>query len=80
MWAVEVRDGPAFIGFVGLGFVDADYPFGPAVEVGWRLAHRFWGYGYATEAARASLGFGFSVLGLEQIVSFTAPPTAGREP
>ena len=81
MWAVEVKNGPAFIGFVGLGFIDVAYPFGPAVEVGWRLAHRFWGYGYATEAARASLGFGFraSRLGGDRVLHRARqPPVAER--
>jgi RimJ/RimL family protein N-acetyltransferase len=41
------------------------------VEVGWRLAADAWGYGYATEAARAALAFGFEQIGLAEIVSFT---------
>ena len=48
-------------------------PFAPAVEVGWRLARAYWGRGYATEAARASLDDGFSRLALDRIVSFTVP-------
>jgi RimJ/RimL family protein N-acetyltransferase len=36
------------------------------------LAKQYWGQGYATEAARASLAFGFDVLNLPEIVSFTA--------
>ena len=44
----------------------------PAVEVGWRLARSAWGHGFATEAAEASLEYGFVALGLEEIVSFTA--------
>jgi RimJ/RimL family protein N-acetyltransferase len=42
------------------------------VEVGWRLAAKYWGRGYATEAARESLRVGFEILGLPEIVSFTA--------
>jgi RimJ/RimL family protein N-acetyltransferase len=41
------------------------------VEIGWRLATRFWNQGLATEGARAVLRFGFVTLGLEEIVSFT---------
>jgi RimJ/RimL family protein N-acetyltransferase len=48
-------------------------PFQPCVEIGWRLAAEHWGRGYATEGARAALAFGFETLGLEEIVSFTAP-------
>jgi len=43
----------------------------PCVEVGWRLARAAWGQGYATEAARDGLRFGFEARGLEEIVSFT---------
>jgi RimJ/RimL family protein N-acetyltransferase len=43
------------------------------VEVGWRLARAHWGKGYATEAARAALAFGFEQVGLNEIVSFTVP-------
>lgn len=73
LWAVEVSDGAPFIGFVGLHHVPFEAPFTPAVEVGWRLARGHWGKGYATEAARASLRFGFEHLGLDEIVSFTVP-------
>jgi RimJ/RimL family protein N-acetyltransferase len=71
-WAVEERSGGAFIGFVGLHAVPTTLAFSPAVEVGWRLAEPFWGHGYATEAGRASLRFGFETLGLDEIVSMTA--------
>jgi RimJ/RimL family protein N-acetyltransferase len=40
------------------------------VEIGWRLARHHWGKGYATEAALASLDFGFDVVGRDRIVSF----------
>jgi RimJ/RimL family protein N-acetyltransferase len=43
------------------------------VEVGWRLAKTSWGQGFATEAARAALAFGFEKAGLNEIVSFTVP-------
>lgn len=45
--------------------------FTPCVEIGWRLAAEHWGRGYATEAAREVLAYGFATLGLEEIVSFT---------
>jgi RimJ/RimL family protein N-acetyltransferase len=72
LWAVEVCDVAPFIGFVGLTEPSFEAHFTPCVEIGWRLARNFWGNGYATEAARAALDFGFRRLGLEQIVSFTA--------
>ncbi len=38
----------------------------------WRLGVEFWGNGYATEAARAALQYGFGELALDEIVSFTS--------
>ena len=71
-WAVERRDDGMFLGFVGLSPVGADLPFAPAVEVACRLQRSAWGQGYATEAALGALAFGFTQLGLMDIVSFTA--------
>ena len=73
LWAVEVVDGAPFIGFIGLSVPRFETHFTPCVEVGWRLSRENWGYGYATEGALASLAFGFDTLGLDEIVSFTAP-------
>jgi RimJ/RimL family protein N-acetyltransferase len=42
------------------------------VEIGWRPARETWGHGYATEAARSCLAFGFDRLGLTEILSITA--------
>jgi RimJ/RimL family protein N-acetyltransferase len=71
LWALEVADTGEFIGFTGLSVVRFDAPFGPAVEVGWRLARNAWGHGYASEAARRSLEYGFTDADLPEIVSFT---------
>lgn len=71
-WAVELKETNAFIGCVGLYIPTADLPFQPCVEIGWRLASKYWGKGYATEAAQVSLRVGFEVLRLKEIVSFTA--------
>jgi RimJ/RimL family protein N-acetyltransferase len=73
LWAVEERESGGLAGFVGLSVPAFEAPFTPCVEVGWRLARSFWGRGYATEAARAALRFGFEELGLDEIVSFTVP-------
>jgi RimJ/RimL family protein N-acetyltransferase len=72
LWAVELVDSASFFGFVGLAEPGFSAHFTPAVEVGWRLAQGFWGYGYATEAATAALDFAFDELGLTEVVSFTA--------
>ena len=71
IWAVEAAGVAPFVGFVGLQRVGFEAHFTPAVEIGWRLAPMHWGKGYATEAARAALRFGFEDLTLDQIVSFT---------
>jgi RimJ/RimL family protein N-acetyltransferase len=71
-WALELRASGELIGFTGLQVVSFQAHFTPAVEVGWRLARAHWQRGYATEAARAALSFGFGRAGLEQIVSFTS--------
>jgi len=70
-WALEVRESGLFAGFVGLSVPGFEAHFTPCVEVGWRLAPAVWGRGYATEAARACLEFGFRVQGLREIVAFT---------
>ncbi len=72
LWALELRESGEFIGFAGLAVPPFEAHFTPAVEVGWRLARRAWGSGYATEAGRAALAHGFERLGLEEIVSMTA--------
>ena len=71
-WALEEKATGDLAGFTGLNRPDLEAPFMPAVEIGWRLAHRFWGQGYASEAARAALAFGFGALQLDEIVAFTA--------
>lgn len=71
LWAVEVPGVAPFVGYVGLW--PADYVAEGMVEVGWRLARLHWGRGYATEAAREALRFGFEEVGLPEIVSFTVP-------
>ena len=73
-WAIEVRETGEFIGFAGLDDVEPTVPF-TGVEIGWRLARSSWGHGYATEAARATLTFGFETCDLPEILAIT---TAGN--
>ena len=56
------------IGFAGLAIPDFLPEIMPAVEIGWRLARAHWGHGYATEAARAALAFGFERVELDRVV------------
>ena len=71
-WAVETKSENEFIGFAGLHTPAPELPFSPCIEVGWRLAAKHWGKGFATEAARGALRIGFERLGLAEIVSFTS--------
>jgi len=70
-WVAERKSDSVFIGLVGLNLVD-DLPISKCIEVGWRLAKGYWGEGYATEAAAASLHFAFSHLQQERVAAFTA--------
>jgi RimJ/RimL family protein N-acetyltransferase len=72
LWAIEAPDVAPFIGFAGLMVARFRAPFAPCVEVGWRLAFAHWGHGYATQAARLALGYGFGTLALPDVVSFTS--------
>jgi RimJ/RimL family protein N-acetyltransferase len=64
------------VGVVGLMTIPWQADFTPAVEIGWRIGSRFRRQGYAAQAARAALGFGFATLGLDKIVAFTVPGNA----
>ncbi|HEY2583488.1 MAG TPA: GNAT family N-acetyltransferase [Mucilaginibacter sp.] len=71
-FAVERQDNNQFIGFTGLSHPRFETHFTPCVEIGWRLSKANWGQGFATEAALASLDYGFNVMGLDEIYSFTS--------
>ena len=66
--AVERRADGAFLGMCGLHHQET-YP--DDLGVAWRLAHAYWGNGYATEAASAWLDYGFDLLGVPRIISIT---------
>jgi RimJ/RimL family protein N-acetyltransferase len=70
--AVERIDTGEFIGFTGLSQPRFESFFTPCVEIGWRLDKAHWGNGFAQEAAKAMLAFGFDQLGLNEIYSFTS--------
>lgn len=72
LWAVEIPGIAPFIGFVGLAVPGFQEHFTPCVEICWRIPAAYWNRGYASEAARVILTFGFKTLKLNEIVSFTA--------
>ena len=53
-----------YIGWCGLKYLEKEQ----YVDLGYRLLKRHWGNGYATEAATASLEYGFDVLNLDKII------------
>lgn len=69
-WIVLDRDGHDAVGDVALQPVPR--PTGE-MELGWHLARRHWGHGYATEAARRLVGFAFEMLGLDLLIADIAP-------
>ena len=73
LFAAEVRETSEFAGFIGLSRPAFEAHFTPCVEIGWRLDPAFWNRGLATEGAQAVLTYGFEILALREIVSFTVP-------
>ncbi len=68
-WAVELRQTRGLIGWNGLTYL----PETDEVEVAYLLGRPFWGQGYATEGAQASLRYGFEQVGAETIVGIVHP-------
>jgi RimJ/RimL family protein N-acetyltransferase len=71
-WAAELKETREFIGFVGLQVPATPHPFLPCVEIGWRLAAKHWGHGYATEGGRSALRVAFQMLELPEVIATTA--------
>jgi RimJ/RimL family protein N-acetyltransferase len=74
-WAVEDKATGLFAG--ELGFADFKRDLEPSIdgqpELGWALAPRFWGQGYATEAVRAALAWGDARFGATRTVCIIDP-------
>ncbi len=65
MWALESKETGELVGRAG--FI---YPAGwPGFELGWVLGKPYWGRGYATEAAREALRWGYEVLKRDRVIS-----------
>ena len=72
MFFVFERDGGAFVGRIGPW-----RPEGwPGCEVGWGIARRHFGRGYAGEAARAGMDFAFDRLGWTDVIPSIDPANA----
>jgi len=68
-WAVHLRSGLEFIGWCGLKYLTETNE----VDLGYRFKKNFWGNGYAAEAARACIKYGFATLNLHRIVGRALP-------
>jgi len=69
MWAVEETQTGMLTGRIGFW-----RPEGwPGFELGWLLGRGWWGRGYATEGARATLSFAFETLGQKHVISLIHP-------
>jgi len=68
-WGILPHGEEDIIGWAGLQFL----PETNEIEVGYLLNRLFWGQGFATESALASLEFGFQHLSLDQIIALVHP-------
>lgn len=75
-FAITERDGSALMGAIGLTV----YKDSNAAELGYWLGTPYWGRGYATEAARAVLAFGFEEMELHRVHArhMASNPASGR--
>lgn len=73
LWCCDVKATGEAAGLAGLVKRDGlEHP-----DVGYAFLERFWGRGYASEAAAASLAYGREALGLPVIVAITTPANLG---
>ena len=70
-WAVERKADGVLIGLAGLKTGAPGTPIAEDLEVGWRFGRAYWGRGYASEAARASLAHGFAKTQVARIAAIT---------
>jgi RimJ/RimL family protein N-acetyltransferase len=68
LWWWRERSSGELVGYTGLNRDEVDGE--PAIEIGWSITPPRWGEGFAPEAARASLAWGFERAGLDEIVAF----------
>lgn len=68
-WAVHRKADDQFIGWCGLKF----RPTKGVTDLGYRFIRRFWGQGYATEAAIGTTHFAFNVLKIKFLTAAAEP-------
>jgi RimJ/RimL family protein N-acetyltransferase len=68
LFAVELLASGELAGFTGLSVPDFLPEVGSDVAISWRLGSQFWGQGYASEAAHATLEFALEDRGLDRVI------------
>lgn len=69
---VEHKVDGAVLGFCGLKRGDPPHPIAGEVEAGWMIARSHWRQGYALEAMRAVLDWGWAGFDMQRIVAITS--------
>ncbi|MCX5008287.1 GNAT family N-acetyltransferase [Streptomyces sp. NBC_00638] len=69
LFAVELLGSGEMAGFAGLSVPEYLPEVLPAVAISWRFGSQFWGQGYASEAAHATLEFALQDRGLDRVIS-----------
>ena len=75
MWVVIEKASGESLGFAGLVMLKGT----DEVQVGYYLGRSAWGKGYATEAGRASMRYGFMELGLSRVVAVVRPENVASQ-
>lgn len=71
-WAVIKKDSGTFLGWCGLKLNEQNL-----IDLGFRFFRREWNKGYATEAAKACLEYGFMELNVNEIIGRVAMKNTG---
>ncbi|MCI0388322.1 MAG: GNAT family N-acetyltransferase [Acidobacteria bacterium] len=74
LWAVILRNEQKLVGDCGLTIQEVDGV--EELEVGYHFNRKYWGRGFATEAARACMDYAFNQLGRRRIISMIRPENA----
>lgn len=75
VWAAELKDSGTFIGQAGIFTI----PNASEIEVAYAFGKAFWGKGYASEAAYASLRYGFETARLPYILALADVPNVASQ-
>lgn len=67
-WTVLDKENNTILGWCGLKY----HPEESYVDLGYRFHQKYWGNGFATEAAKACLDYGFNELKFDEIVGRTS--------